>query len=170
MKKNTSNRLLLPGIALLLFILFMRWQGSGMMHPSTPSGILALEFANTPEKLNYVLSFWNKAMVRTNIWIDFLFIIVYTWFLVIAITTRASASANNWIRLLGVWLGRLVFLAAILDVVENILMLQSISGQYSTYSLQLTWYCASIKFGIIILIFLYVAISRIMALFNRKSS
>lgn len=170
MQKKSANQLLLSAALSLVILLLLRWQGKDMMHPSTPSGILALEFANTPEKLNYVLSFWNRNMVRNNILIDFLFILAYTWFFVTALAITAGKWQHHLMKQLGAWLIRLSFLAAMLDVVENILMLQSIAGHYSVYSLQLTWYCASIKFGIVILVLVYIFIGRVTALFNRKSS
>lgn len=151
-------------------VIVMRWQGAGLILPNTPSGILALEFANTPEKLGYVLSFWNKSTVQLNIYLDFLFIVAYTWFFVVASAISAIKWQWSWMQLFGKMCIRLAFLAGILDIVENILMLQSVSGYYNSYSLHLTWYCAAIKFGIVILILSYILITAITSLFNRKNS
>ena len=169
MRTRGSISLLLSAIAALLMVIVMRWQGSTLVLPNTPSGILALEFANTPEKLSYVLSFWNKSSVQLNIYLDFLFIAAYVWFFVVA--SAVSSTKWHWVgmQFLGKSCIRLAFLAAILDIVENVLMLQSVSGDYNSYSLYLTWYCAVIKFGIVTLILSYIIITVIKNLINRKN-
>ena len=45
------------------------------------------------------------------------------------------------------------------DMAENILMLKSISGHYTAFSLQATFYCAWIKFMILLFILLFLLIS-----------
>lgn len=152
----------------LLMILLLRWQGSELIVPATPSGILALEFANTPEKLNYVLSFWNKETVQINILLDFLFVIAYTWFFVVAVAESAAKWKQRYMIQFGAISIRLAFLAGMLDTVENILMLQSIHGHYTISSLQLTWYCATIKFAIAIVLFLYVLLTAVFGLFKKN--
>jgi hypothetical protein len=49
--------------------------------------------------------------------------------------------------------------AGMFDIVENLLMLQTISGNFTTLSLQLTFYCAAFKFVLIGIVFLYFIIS-----------
>lgn len=166
--KKTSAQLMMAALFSLLMILLLCWQGRELILPATPSGILALEFANTPEKLNYVLSFWNKETVQVNILIDFFFVIVYTWFFVIAVTGSAAKWQQRYMVQFGAMGIRLAFLAGMLDIVENILMLQSIHGHYTVSSLQLTWYCAAIKFAIVIILFLYVLLTAVFGLFKRN--
>lgn len=169
MKRNGSAILLLSAIAALVMVIVMRLQGANLVLPNTPSGILALEFANTPEKLAYVLSLWDKPSVKLNIYLDFIFLLAYTWFFVVASAVCSVKWQSLSMQLFGKVSIRLAFLAAILDIVENILMLQSISGHYNSYSLHLTWYCAAIKFGLVILILTYIIITAINSLFNRKN-
>lgn len=168
MKKKFVH-LTIAGVVAAGMIFLLRWQGNDLIQSVTPSGILALEFANTPEQLNYVLSFWNKETVRINIWIDFLFIIAYTWFFVLAIAQTASIWEQRVMVQFGATGIRLAFLAAMLDITENILMLQSINGHYTTSSLQLTWYCAAIKFAIVIVLLLYILLTIAFSLFKRNS-
>ncbi|MBL0884511.1 MAG: hypothetical protein IBJ16_14410 [Chitinophagaceae bacterium] len=166
--KQSSVYLLLSALFSLILIFVLRWQGKELITALTPNGILALEFANTPEKLATVLSIWNKQAVQNNILLDFLFVIAYTAFFIFGVANSAVQWTNRFMQQLGATGIRMAFLAGILDVVENILMLQSINGYYSLWSLQLTWYCAAIKFGIVILLLLFMLLTTMRRLFKRN--
>jgi len=166
--KKSSLYLLLAAIFTIIMIIVMRWQGKELLQPSTPSGILALEFANTPEKLTTVLAAWNKEVVRNNILLDFLFVIAYTWFFVLGVAKSTAQWSNRFMQQFGATGIRMAFLAGILDVTENILMLQSINGHYSISSLQLTWYCAAIKFLIVIILLVFMILTIVTRLLKRN--
>lgn len=166
--QKSSVHLLLASLFSLIMIVVLRWQGKELMTPLTPSGILALEFANTPEKLVSVVSVWNQETVQNNILIDFLFIMAYTWFFILGVAKCISQWSHRFMQQLGATGIRMAFLAGILDITENILMLQSINGHYSLSSLQLTMYCAAIKFGIVILLLLFIIATAVSRLFKRN--
>ncbi len=166
--KKSSIYLLIAALFSLTMIIVLRWQGKELMHPSTPSGILALEFANTPEKLNAVVSVWNRESVKNNILLDFLFIIAYTWFFVIGVANSTQRWTSRGMQAFGATGIRMAFLAGILDITENILMLQSINGNYTLSSLQLTWYCAAIKFLIVAILLLFMIFTVIVRLVKRN--
>lgn len=166
--KKISLHLLLSTVFSIIMIIVLRWQGKELMQPSTPSGILALEFANTPEKLQVVLNAWNKETVQNNILLDFLFIIAYTWFFVVGVATSTTQWMNRFMQQFGATGIRMAFLAGILDITENILMLQSIYGHYTASSLQLTWYCAAIKFLIVIILLLFMILTAVTRLLKRN--
>lgn len=166
--QKSSVHLLVSSLFSLVLIVILRWQGKELIMPLTPSGILALEFANTPEKLTSILAIWNKETVQNNILIDFLFVIAYTWFFMLAVAKSITQWSNRFMQQFGATGIRMAFLAGILDIIENILMLQSIHGHYSVSSLQLTWYCAAIKFGIVILLLLYIILTTVSKLFKRN--
>ena len=69
----------------------------------------------------------------------------------------------------GAILARAAFVAGFLDIAENLLMLESIAGNYTPSSLWLTYYCASLKFSIVICILLYLLIS-VPVLFKKNNS
>jgi len=54
------------------------------------------------------------------------------------------------------------------DIAENLLMLQTIGGHYTNASLELTFYCAAIKFLLAGLIILYCIISLLPGLIRKK--
>lgn len=154
---------------MLIIIVLLRWQGASLTQPATPSGILSLEFANTPDKLELVFQSWmGSSVANINICLDFLFIVAYTSFFLLAI----EKACKQWQPVLA-WkvrntLSWLALLAAILDIIENILMLQTLNHQYNNYSLQVTWYCAFIKFSIVLVIVAYLLMSILIIFFGKK--
>ena len=147
----------------------MRFQGVTLKTAATPGGILNLEFANSPAKLSEVLTAWDLNIAKQNIWIDFLLIPSY----VLLLSMLTAFCSNKWnkgfFEKLGSIIVRAVFVAGVLDIAENLLMLESIAGNYTPSSLWLTYYCASIKFLIVLLSVLYVLISIPVLLKTKKS-
>lgn len=123
----------------------MQWQGSGLITPQSSRGILDLEFAKTPQRFRQLQIFWNHETVLQNIYLDFLFIIAYTWFLV----TACKAVKNTRSSLFSA----LAISAGAFDVLENFLMILVWNGRFAPSLLQVVYYAAVIKFllaGIVI--------------------
>ncbi|MEI6265776.1 MAG: hypothetical protein WCP74_11775 [Sphingobacteriia bacterium] len=164
-----QKKLLIATISFLLVFMAMRFQGVTLKTAATPGGILNLEFANSPAKLIEVVNAWDLSIAKQNIWIDFLLIPSY----VLLFSMIAAICSNNWQNMLlvrlGTFLAKAAFAAGILDIAENLLMLQSIAGNYTPSSLWLTYYCAGIKFLILLLIGLYIIISIPVLLKNKQS-
>ena len=165
MKKNLT----VAAIASFLMVVVLRWQGAPLKTPLSPRAIVDLELAGTPQRLHALLMNWDLSVVKMNIWLDFLFIVSYTLFLSIAAAICAMKWQAGIMRQLGLTLVRLAYLAGILDVTENLLMLQSITGNFTSLSLQLTYYCASIKFGLAAIILLYLLVSLPVAIRKNKT-
>ncbi|TAH10311.1 MAG: hypothetical protein EAZ12_05005 [Sphingobacteriia bacterium] len=164
-----KKKLLVAVISFLLIFTAIRFQGAPLKTAITPGGILNLEFANSPAKLMEVLNAWDLSIAKQNIWIDFLFIPSY----VLLFSMIAAICSNKWQNMLlfrtGTLLAKAAFAAGILDIAENLLMLQSIAGNYTPSSLWLTYYCAGVKFFILLIIGLYIILS-IPVLFKNKES
>jgi len=154
-----KNKLLIATVSFLLMFTLMRFQGEGLKTNQTLGGILDLEFANSPAKLMEVLSAWDLNTAKQNIWLDFLFIPAYILFFALFTSHCAAKWQGPFLNKIGALLVRAAFAAGIFDIAENLLMLQSIAGNYTPNSLWLTYYCASIKFGIILFIVIYLVIS-----------
>jgi hypothetical protein len=140
MKKN----LLISFLFLVVMIVVMRWQGSNLITPQSPKGIFDLEFAKTTERFHQLQLFWNHETVLQNIYLDFLFIIAYTWFLV----TACKAIRNNRSPLFS----SLAISAAAFDVLENFLMILVWNERFNPSVLQLVFYVAAIKFLLIVVV------------------
>lgn len=153
MKRNLT----IAAIGTFLMILVMQWQGAALKTTGAELGIIQLEFANTPAKLHALLAIWDIGTVKMNTWLDFVFIVSYVLFLSIASAyTALKWPEKSFLRKTGLLLVRVAFVAGVFDIAENLLMLQSITGNYTNASLQLTYYCAAIKFSLIGLILLYL--------------
>jgi hypothetical protein len=156
MKKNLS----VAAIGTALMVILMRWQGSSLKTDISKKGIVDLEFADTRERMHELLMRWDTSVVKMNIWLDFLFIVAYVLLLSIA----AELCAAKWTisstpQKIGVWMARAAYVAGVFDIAENLLMLQTVAGNYTNTSLELTFYCASIKFILVGLVFFYCIIS-----------
>lgn len=134
----------------------MQFQGRSLKTASNPIGIVDLELADTVTELKAVLMNWDAGIVRLNIWIDFIFILAYTFFFIQSIRLILDKHRPNWIQQLGKKLIKLAYVAAVLDVIENILMLASIMGHYSAVSVLATASIATVKFLIIAIILVYL--------------
>lgn len=150
-------------IALLgtvVMITVMRVQGSSLITDLSPRGILDLEFADTADRWVELTANLDLSMLRINIWLDFIFIFFYTWLLSLAARRTALRwGPRNEFRRTGFFLAKAVFVAGVFDVIENILMLKNIGTDHTAFSLQATFYCAWIKFMIILFVLLYILIS-----------
>lgn len=145
----------------------MQFQGRSLKTALNPIGIIDLELADTVLEFNTVLMNWNVDTVRLNIWIDFMFIAAYTFFFVQSLRLLIINHRFYWLQQIGKILLALAYLAAVLDIVENILMLGGIAGQYSANSVFATAVVASTKFAFIAVILLYLVLSQFMLLYRR---
>ena len=142
----------------------MRWQGAALVTPSSPNGIVDLEFASTDEKLRHLRLFWDHDTVVDNIFLDVLFIIAYTWFFVTGCRFIKNRRQTKW----NDWFIAIAFAAGLFDVLENLLMLLVWNGRFSAAALQIVFYAAAIKFILAGIIVIYLLIS-IPLLFKKTS-
>jgi hypothetical protein len=158
-----SWKILLPlftGTVVMIFVL--QKQGSALRTESTPLGIVSLEFAKTTEEADAVLQSWqpntNENLIqtaKTNIWLDFIFIIFYSLFL-FAACKKIRYHSQQWQKKAGKNFANGALVAGGLDVIENIFMLQTIYGEYGMFSTLFTFICAAIKFSLAALAVLYI--------------
>jgi hypothetical protein len=149
---------------------WLRWQGASLFTAESKGGIVDLEMADTPEKLQHLLGLWNKQVAVNNIYIDFLFIPCYALFLAVCCKYMAEKIVRPSFKIWANRLVKLIVVAALLDVVENILMLMSIAGNYTSETLLLTRLIASSKFLFVGLAILYILFGLFISLFSKKST
>ena len=152
MKKNW----LLPLVFLTVMVFVMRFQGQSLVTPASKLGILDLEFARTPERLQQLRLFWNTQDLFTNIYLDFLFIISYVWFL--ASVSLRIRKRSGWERA-GKWAITMAFAAGFFDVLENFLMIMVYQGRFDTILLQMVFFLAVLKFALIFLVLFFILAS-----------
>lgn len=155
MKKNLA----VASMASVLMMIVLQWQGSSLNTTVSPKAIVDLELAGSPSRLAELLAVWDISVVKMNIWLDFLFIVSYVLFLSIASEGCALRWPAGIMRQMGLTLARVAYMAGILDIAENLLMLQTVAGNFTTTSLQLTYYCAVLKFTLAAVVLVYLLVS-----------
>jgi len=138
----------------------LRRQGRNLITPQSPKGIIDLEFAKTPARFHQLQLFWNQDTVLQNIYLDFLFIIAYTWFLV----TACKAVKNNKSHIFSA----LTISAGAFDVFENFLLILVLNGKFNPSVLQIVYYTAAIKFILIVIVLGFIILS-LFGLFRKES-
>ena len=145
----------------LVVWLLLRWQGRSLEMPEhSPAGIVSLELSATPAAAIQLLEAWQGDRIETakkNIGLDFVFIFFYSWLYYTLCGNIAVRQNQLWGRV-GVLLAIGSMLAALLDVLENILMLFTLNGHFTSFSLLATTSLASLKFLLLILATIYVLI------------
>lgn len=160
----------MAAIATLLCFAWLRWQGASLYTNSTPRGIVDLEMAADGVRLQQLLQVWSKPVAEGNIYIDFLFIPAYASLIAGLCVWSSKQSRHPNLQRAGVVLAKAVWLAAALDVTENLLMLMSIQQVYSPLSLQLTVGIASLKFLLLAIAISYTLITGIRNFLQRKNN
>ncbi len=141
---------------LILFAAF-RPLGAPLTTPAAPSGILSFELARTPENAQAMIASWDaraQLFAAFGLGFDFLFMPVYAVALALG-ALLAAGRHPGWFARLGTWLGWGAFLAALLDAVENIGLWNILLGSVNSSWPVISFWCASFKFGLILLGILY---------------
>ena len=149
---------------------WLRWQGASLFTAESKGGIVDLEMADSPEKLQHLLGLWNKQVAVNNIYIDFLFIPCYAIFLAVGCQYMAEKVIRPSYQIWANRLVKLLVVVALFDVVENILMLMSIAGNFTSETLLLTRLIASCKFLLVGLAVLYILFGLFTSLVSKKST
>jgi hypothetical protein len=163
-----KQKLLIAAFACVLMFAALRWQGAGLVTSVSSRGIVDLEMATKPSQITILMDTWNLSVVKINIWIDFLFIVSYVAFLALAAESVAAKWKNQGMRIIGLTLARVAVVAGVLDIGENLLMLQTIAGNFTVISLQMTHYFATIKFTLAAIVLIYLLISLPVSLRNTR--
>jgi len=154
---NMKKQVIFSLLATFTMIFIMAWQGSSLKTELTPKGILDLEFAGNEARLKEILSVWQLHKVYLNIYLDFLFIIAYSWFLYscckLIVCKRRSKT--------GIFIGMIIIMLSlfpgVFDIAENICMLIALSRD--PHFIFYDYYLAFVKFVLDGLILLYIIVS-----------
>lgn len=152
--KYTSTRLHLIFLALTIVLMVIL----RLLDPN-PS-IVAMEFAGDYATAQNVLQTWGdeglqKAKMST--YLDFLFLLIYsTTIALFCLKAALKWKDLKWVLTLGIFLAWGQWVAAALDAIENIAMLQTMGGATGNVFPQIAFWCAAVKFALVGLGILYV--------------
>jgi len=155
-KKWTIILLLL----LVVIIGLMRYFDAFLINSVCKRGIVSFEFAKDLENSKSILNSWNAAAIKaaySSLILDFLFLIVYASFIGLLIHKIIKrAKENSFISKLGILLIWGIFLAALFDVIENIALLNLLSGYLNQIWSSAAYSFAILKFALIFACIIYI--------------
>jgi hypothetical protein len=142
-----------------------------LMRPYTPKNIVAFELAKTPIAAEQIINDWGAEGIEkaaTSIYLDFGFILLYCTSIMLGCKVSAHyAGLKKLISLAGYFVFA-IWLAGLLDVVENLCMLKTLTIP-TVETTALAFYAATIKFLIVALSLVFIITSAITGLAKKKS-
>jgi hypothetical protein len=176
-RKRLFFALLIP--TLILSVLFEIWD-QPLKVPGI-NGILSFELAGSPLRAMEIIDSWKQASLALSntgqanpdivnvpylfasfgLGIDYLFMLTYAFALGFG-TLLAANRHEGWLKSLGAVAGYGAFVAACFDGVENYALFQILSGKVFSPYPEIAFYCASIKFGFLILVLLYTIVAGVL--------
>jgi len=143
-------------------IVVMRLQGAPLITPFSNDGIVDLEFAWNENRFKGLMMLWNDQIVRTNLYLDFLFIAAYTWLL----GTWCRQQTRRYTRRLPQLFAMAALLAGAFDVLENTCLLLRIGGWEQPLLLKAAALAAGTKFLLILGVLVFILFSLV---FRRRT-
>ena len=139
----------------------LNWVGAPMKTPAAPCGIISFEFARTSEKATAMLDSWDSdASLRAafTLGLDYLFMPAYAAAIALACLWAGEVFRSRAMpqSALGTSLVIGQVIAALSDAVENIALISILLGNSATAWPQVAFFCAALKFGLILLGLMYV--------------
>lgn len=124
---------------------------------ATPYGIVSFELARTPLNAQAMIDSWDaraRLYAAFGLGFDFLFMPVYALALSLGTLLAAGRHPGPFAKL-GAWIGWGALVAPLFDAVENIGLWNSLLGQAQSAWPAVSFWCACVKFGFIILGIVY---------------
>jgi len=145
----------------LLFLNILFIVGSKYYLAPLASGeIVQFETAKYPGKAQAIIDDWvahgKLEKAKQSIWIDYLFIFLYTGGLMAAVMFIADSTHHPLLMRSGRFFRWLLPAAGICDFLENIFMQRTLSGVPKGFTVMLTYDMAVAKFSILIVTFLFL--------------
>ena len=166
-KKRTIISLLL----LIAIIGLMRYFDAPLKNEICQKGIVSFELAKDLAVTKNIINSWDekaKLSAYSSLILDFLFLMVYATFIGLLIHKIVKRmKENSFVSKIGVLLIWGVFLAALFDVIENIALLNLLSGNLNQVWSSAAYYFAVLKFALIFGCIVYILIGWLLILISK---
>ena len=163
-------------IVLLLFTMLvmvvMNITGQPLISDPAPKGIISYELAGNEETAREILESWDdlaKIYAGFNLGFDYLFLLLYSTtiaFSIIWLIDLLKMRPN--VKRLALILATSLSLAALLDAVENAALFTMLVNGVTSPWPQVSFICATIKFGLVILGLAFVLVGFVVYLFQSR--
>lgn len=145
-------------LATLILQGILNWVSIPLVNETAPWGLFSWQFAATPQQTEAILASWDRRaqlLAAFGLGLDYLFMLVYAVTFNFACRWSADKlSRANW----GRWLGNLVWVAAMLDGVENACLAIGLIGQAVSPYPEIATFSAAAKFTLILLALAWIVL------------
>lgn len=146
--------MLITSLVSILILVIFGWLGAPLTTPAAPLGMVSFQFVRTPQQVQALLASWDfrtQLIAAFCLGLDYLFMPAYA--LAISLADRWTGEVlrpRRWpFASLGAYLVWGVWLAALLDALENAFQAAMLFGSVSPWLPGPTWLIASLKFGLV---------------------
>jgi len=141
-------------LASLVVMAFLVVLGDPLMTEQAPRGIVSFEFAGDAATAHAMMESWGergRLYAALSLGLDFLFLLLYAAAIALACVRVASrlAAPGTWAERAGWILAWAQPVAAGLDAVENVALIQLLLGSSTPLWAPLAWICAAVKFALV---------------------
>lgn len=149
-------------LAILCFALFGIFLDPPLQ-TDVATGIVSFELARTPQTATAIINSWDsraRSFAAFGLGFDFLFMPFYATALSAGLLLVTERLKGNWLTLANL-LGWSVYLATFFDSIENIALFTILTGNIGANP-GIAFWCASIKFGLLLSGLGYTLTARLM--------
>lgn len=138
--------------ATLILMAVLNWLSAPLVNPVAPWGLFSWQLAGSPQRTHAILASWDQRaqlLAAFGLGLDYLFMLAYAVTLGIACRWSAEKLGRaEW----GRWIGSLVYLAALLDALENACLAIGLIGKPVSPYPEVAALSAGVKFALIFLV------------------
>jgi len=165
-----GKRLCVFLVLLALFLVIII--GFRFIGPAKPN-IIDFELAGTTARASEIINAWDtqdKVRAGFSLGIDFLYMPVYSTLIALACVWAAGVLASRRWRTTGLVLAWGLWVAALLDAVENVALTVLLFGTVADPYPQIAQLCATLKFGLILLGLVFVVVAAVTHLAKKAAA
>lgn len=137
--------------ATLVLMAVLNWLSAPLVNPVAPWGLFSWQLAGSAQRTQAILSSWDQRaqlLAAFGLGLDYLFMLAYA----VTFNSACRWSAEKLGRAAwGRWIGSLVFLAALLDALENACLAIGLIGRPVSPYPEIAASSAAVKFALIFL-------------------
>ena len=159
----------------LLLVVLNNLINAPLVTDAAPYGIISFELAGTSQNALLILESWDgqaREHAAFGLGFDYLFMIAYAMSIGLACVLSAGVlQRRGWPLVgLGLFLAWALWIAALLDAVENIALLSMLFGNISEAWPAIAYWCALLKFSLVFAGMVFAFYGLVVRLFIREGS
>ena len=157
-----NRAIIISFIITMVFMVIMQKQNERIKSPATPKGIYSFQTSKNIQEANQIISVIGDKKLKRNTYTDFGFIAAYITLMFLCCKSLIQNYTKRYQRILGYVFLELSLAIGAFDLIENIVMLMTLSGNGSQLSVNITRYACYAKWGAAILVMLYIFASSVL--------